>query len=556
MTENVSHGIRRRLSNLNRLRQVLQVFARHGFSGFVDQLGISDGALAAQPAAGEKVAARFGRRLMLAFADLGPTFVKLGQILGTREDILPPVVARELKELTDHAPPFAASLARERVRLELGSPPEALFDRFDDAPLASASIAQVHRARLRDGREVVVKIRRPGIEKTIDDDLALLEALADLVSTRIPESRPFDPTGLVREFERSIRGELDFGLEARSVARLRLAVGGTALVPRALPEWSREGILTLEFLEGRRVDRLSDPRERRTVAVRLLESFIRQYLRAGFFHADPHPGNILVLEGSRIAFLDLGAVGTVTRPMRRLLVSLASAAIQRNGRRTAEAILAMSEPAGPVDREAYLAEATPFLEDVFSRRLGELNVNELLGEVFSLTRRYHLRLSSEYFLLVRSAATLDGVLRNLAPDLDAIAVSKVPVLQNLLAGGWLASGLRLAFGLFLFGRGRVARAFRAGVASVVAVALVAGGLWAGRRHLGWRVEVPAAVIRFLPQASLRRTCDVRRDPERNAPVVLRAKKGTRVRVVGRVKELVEVVLPGDVRGFVRPDEVE
>jgi ubiquinone biosynthesis protein len=441
-------GLRARLSNLNRMRQVVQALLRHGFRSLVDQLGFSDGALSA-PSLDERVNARLGRRLALALGELGPTFVKLGQLLATREDLLPAAVTTELAALQDQVPPMSEAAVRAEIERALGSPVDQLFESVQPRPLAAASIGQVHRARTVDGRAVVVKVQRPGIAATIAEDLALLYSLAELLEERVPESRRFDPKGVVQVFAEGLQRELDFRLEAEAYRRMREALGGTGRLPGVVDTLSCETVLTLDFLDGRKVTAVAEAPARTALARQILRSFVRQVLHAGYFHADPHPGNLLALKGSdELALLDMGAIGSLQPETRRALLRLAAAAASRDGAAFGHALLALTEPAPSLDLAAYEADMRALLDALLSRpNLREVPLAEITAQMFEVVRKHGLRTRADSFTLLRAVTLLDGVLRELDPALDPLRAAAPHILWATLVNGDLGPALRLALAL-------------------------------------------------------------------------------------------------------------
>lgn len=424
------------LASFQRTGRIAQVLVRHGLRGLGDQLV---GQLAANDrSAGERV----GRRIALALDELGPTFVKLGQILATREDMVPASIARELAALQDRATPFPARAARAVIRESLGAPVSALFRDFDDTPLAAGSIAQVHRARTRDGHDVVVKVRRPGIDRVIDEDLALVGSLAEIVAARVPEARRYDPIGFAREFGRGLRAELDLGREAIAMVRMQRVLGRAARVPRPYSALTTRDVLTLSFVDGHKVTELADAGARRAAARAIVGSFATQYLRAPLFHADPHAGN-LVWTADGLTLLDLGAVGELTPATRAALMRLSIAAARRSGDAMARAVLAMVHAPADLDEPAYRRDMGRVLDELVSRPLGEVRVSVAMREVFALARRHGLRFRSEYFLLFRSSMLVDGVLRTLDPDIDPVAATRGHIIRSWYQPAWLGPAIFL-----------------------------------------------------------------------------------------------------------------
>src|SRR6266542_5350071 len=320
----------RAFQDLNRLRQIAAAMARHGFGAYLartrlrDVLGRDapavDGALL--PAPDHTTAERFRRML----AELGPTFTKLGQLLSTRPDLLPAHWVEELESLQDHCPPLPAREVHEEIERGLGRPVAELFAELDQAPLASASIAQVHLATTHAGERVVVKVQRPRIRERIEADLALLYYLATVLAAAFEETGIHAPTGIVEEFDRTVHEELDFSNEAGNATAMREAARGREflVIPRVHAELSSSTVLTLDYVEGTKVSEVTAEAgfDLERIARNIIEAAFRQLFGDGLFHGDPHPGNILVLPGNRIALLDFGLVGRLSRVQQEALVTL------------------------------------------------------------------------------------------------------------------------------------------------------------------------------------------------------------------------------------------
>ncbi len=318
------------LRDLPRYRQILATLVRFGYQDVVSALHLEGIVRPIERVAwGDDVPPHDrARRLRLICEELGPTFVKLGQLLSTRPDLLPEAYTGELAKLRDDVRPFPFEEAETILAEEYGRPPSAVFAAIDPAPVASASISQVHRATLRDGRSAALKVRRPGIDKVVQADLDILKNLAHLAERRLPFLVPYNPTGLAREFERSLKRELDFTVERRTMERCRaqFAREPTAHIPYALPEYSTTRVLAMEFIGGVGVGDLDglrrmgvDPAE---VAVRGVRILLSQIFVFGFFHADPHPGNLRVLRGGVVAPLDYGMFGQLDATTRERIADL------------------------------------------------------------------------------------------------------------------------------------------------------------------------------------------------------------------------------------------
>lgn len=552
--------IAKRLASLNRFRQIVQALVRHGLYGLVDQLGLADRALVAVPQKGEKTAARFGRRLSLALNDLGPTFVKLGQILSTREDMFPKATVQELKQLQDNAGPVPIRAVRAAIEKELGAPVEELFQEFSDVPMAAASIAQVHRARTHRGEEVVVKVRRPGIEKTIAKDIELLLSLAEMAAKRVADIGRHDPVGFVVEFGEALTQELDFHKEAQTLGRMSTALRGTAHVPAVIGDRSSKGVLTLEYVAGRKITEVSG-KARQAAARHVVTCFVTQLLRSNLFHADPHAGNLMWRPVGDLALLDLGSVGHLDGRMRRTLGRLSAAALRRDGRRFAQVLLHMAHHPPEFDKGAYLNEVGAFLSEVLADPVTKADPQLLVAHAFDVTRRYELRMRSEYFLLLRSLLLVDGVVRTLDPQLDPLKVVRAHIVRYFWTPTWFLPATRIAW---VAGRLKLNAAARrrplltavGSIALAVGIGLgVAGGVslpsGAGTRHTADAAptqDVKAEDDRAT--ATARKSCPLFVKPNRRSNRLAVLPAGSRMQVQGSTRYFWRVATPSGTVGYV------
>lgn len=435
----------------DRMRQITQVLVRHGFGELVCRMGLST----KSSADGQKVPrVRLGERIRLVLQDLGPSFVKLGQIISTRPDLVPEDIVTELKKLQDEVPPVSVEAARQQVVQCLERPVEQIFDSFESEPLASASVAQVHRATL--GRPVgteeeteqipvVVKIQRPGIVSTVAKDLDLLYLFARIIERTVPESRVYSPTGLVREFDRAINAELDFTIEAENAARFagNFRDDATIAFPDVFAEASGKQVLTLEFLDGLKVDQAvkqgADPAWIAENAVRII---LKMVFEDGFFHADPHPGNVLILprpEGDSydtdqqliIGLLDLGLVGRLSPELRDRSVDLLLAAARNDPDGIAEAMLAIGHPRTKVDREAFRNHVRQISQLHLGRPLKEIEVSSIVRDIVAGALKFEIEIPVELTMMLRALMTIEGVGKEIYPELDVFQVAK-PYLTRIV----------------------------------------------------------------------------------------------------------------------------
>ena len=331
--------LREAIHDLNRLREVSSVIARHGFGAYLERVRLGSVAPRPDPASGVKPATpptdgRNAARFRQMLVDLGPTYVKLGQLLSSRPDILPPAWIAELSLLQDACEPVPVASIRRQIELGLGRPVDEAFAWLDPVPAASASIAQVHRARTHGGADVAVKVQRPGVREQFEGDLGLLQYVARLLEALVEETGIYTPSDIVEEFDRAIHEELDFANEARNARDMAAASRDLpfVVIPGVHPALSSATVLTLDYVDGFKVTDLAgregyDPQR---VARNLIEASFRQLFGGGIFHGDPHPGNIVVLPGNRIAMLDFGLVGRIGRPMQEALVTLLVAVALRD----------------------------------------------------------------------------------------------------------------------------------------------------------------------------------------------------------------------------------
>jgi ubiquinone biosynthesis protein len=384
-----------------RMQRVATVLLRHGFGEILERR---------RPATGS----RLGPRVARVLADLGPTFIKLGQLLATREDLFPPDVTKALGQLHAGVPPMKTRLVERQIKAALGDDFDRFFLSLDPEPLAAASIGQVHRARLRSGEAVVIKVQRPNLQRIVGADLALMRWGAGLLSQAVPELAAMEPMALLAAFERSIMGELDFRREADNAARLAALLDGAPEVrlPRIHRDLVRPTLLVMEEVHGQRLQALDEAAQKEARA-RLLRAFSRQILDHGVFHADPHPGNVLIEASGRLVLLDLGAVEAVDDGLRGSIARLVLAAALGRRRALADAVLALS-PDGPpatLDRPRFEAEIAQLVRDAG----GAADGSKVLGQMVAVGRTHKLRLNPSLLTLVRAMAILDGVLRGLDP---------------------------------------------------------------------------------------------------------------------------------------------
>ncbi|MCX7807783.1 MAG: AarF/ABC1/UbiB kinase family protein, partial [Deltaproteobacteria bacterium] len=406
--------------DIERLRQILGVLVKHGFGEVVARTPLAG--LVSTKGTGTTLS--LAERLRMIATELGPSFIKLGQVLSTRADLLPADVIRELKVLQDRVPPIAFEELRRVVESELGSPIDELFEVFEREPLASASVGQVHRARLKTEyngvREVVVKVQRPNIRSMIECDLELLHLIASAIERAIPESRVYQPKKLVSEFDRAISAELDFLLEADNALRFlkNFADVPYARFPRVIREFSTRRVLVLEYIEGKKVyDAVAEGFDPEQIARTALAIAIKSIFEDGFFHADPHPGNVLILgtpSAPVIGLIDLGLVGRLTPHLRDKTIDLMVAAIQEDHRGIADALCAMGTLTKKIDRREFEAEVAMLSQKYLGKTLGEIDVGGLIRDLVQGAQKYGIEIPPDFLLVGKALMTLEGVGREIA----------------------------------------------------------------------------------------------------------------------------------------------
>jgi ubiquinone biosynthesis protein len=426
--------------DLGRVRDISKVLARHGFGEIVSRLGLRGRKSNDDPLSETRVTGSIGTRVRNVLEDLGPSFVKLGQIASTRPDILPADVVCELKKLLDDVPPVPAEAIRERIELSLGAAVGDIYESFDDTPLAAASVAQVHRATLRTPEglaDVVVKVQRPNIAETIASDLDLLHTFAALLERAIPESRSYSPVALVQEFDRAMQSELDFTTEKenaeRFISNFRDFPG--ARFPIVHSQASSKHVLTLEYLDGLKIYTAIERGFRAKDLARLaMHIVIKQIFEDGFFHADPHPGNVLVLgtvARPEYALIDLGMVGRLGPRMRDLTVDLMVAAAREDYDAVADAMYALATPTKKVEMRAFRANIALLAEKYLRKNLRDIDLSALIHDLIGTATRYGLEVPPDFVLVGKALITIEGVGKEIAPDFDIIEESR-PLFLELL----------------------------------------------------------------------------------------------------------------------------
>jgi len=437
---------------LNQLRQILQVVVKHGFGDLLDRARVFERLHLKRPGTAEDRSRAPAERFASMLCELGPAFVKIGQILSTRPDLLPAEFIEALSRLQDQAPPFAFSQVERIIAQDLGRPPQELFKRLDERPLASASMAQVHAAELFDGRQVVVKVLRPGIESQVRGTLDVLYTLAQLLEGVSNETGIFQPAAVAQEFDRAMSRELDLVAEAENLRTFaaNFASRRSMTCPAVIDEMSTARLLTMTRLEGKKLDQLEPGSEQaRQVALALIEGYYQQVFEDGFFHADPHPGNLVVLEDGRVGLYDFGQVARLTHSQRSTLVLLGLGILLKDADTVARLVYRVGSAAQRVNLAELKEDIRQTLEGSLEKKLSEVSSSEVLKQLVALAMHYRVRVPAEFTLAVKTLVTVEGSVRKLAPELEPGKVA-APYVKKLLAEYYSLDDLKGAAGRTLF----------------------------------------------------------------------------------------------------------
>jgi len=415
----------RTIARLGRFKDIVFTLVRYGFDDLVQRLDL--------PGIGvikriEKADRELGtyERIRYALEDMGPTFVKFGQIMSLRPDLLPPPLIHELSRLQDEVAPEEFANIKEVVQQNLDQDIDEVFSAFYEKPLASASLAQVHQGVLRqEGRSVAVKVQRPGIRRKIELDLDILEALAARLHERSEDLRVYDLPNLVQIVHRNLLRELDFTREARNmkIARSNMDEEAGIYIPEAYEEFCSEKILVMEHLEGTKIRDLDHlvPEDAESLAAQGLSAAIKQILEDGFFHADPHPGNLLIGDGRRLCLMDWGMVGRLSEKDRFELVDLIKSVVERDSEALVDSLLLLTKGEYGVDRRGMEREVLEILDTYFSVPIKEMNLGHLLLDITTLLRSYRLRLPTDLVIMVKALITAEGTARQIYPELNVVS---------------------------------------------------------------------------------------------------------------------------------------
>lgn len=426
-------GIGKKIRHLQRYREIATAFVRYGFGYMVKALGLPE--MISHPITRSEERRdisdkTIGERIRLFLEDLGPTFVKMGQIASTRPDLVPADIIAELEHLQDQVPAFPYEEARRIVEKELGRPLEEMFMEFHEIPFAAASIGQVHYAVLKSGKKVVVKVQRPHIQADVATDLEILVDLARLAESRLEWARNYRVREMILEFAKALTAELDYVKEARNAEKFAVQCADMPhiRIPAVYRDFSSRKVMTMEYIEGIKLSEKERLEKRgydcKVIAQRYAEAIFQQVLIDGFFHGDPHPGNVLVLHDGNLALLDFGMVGQLSQQTKIHFASLIIALRNQSTNGVIRAISRLGLVADDVDMDALRDDVDGLREKYYRVPFSEISMGEAVNDLFALAFRHDIRIPSDLTLLGKTLLTMEGVVVALAPSISIFDVAE------------------------------------------------------------------------------------------------------------------------------------
>ena len=420
----------RNIRTIRRYRQIARVLLKYGFDHLLEFLNLSHFAERSRKLLRRKESnisqLSPAVRMRLTLEELGPTFIKFGQLLSTRPDVMPLSYLEEFSKLQDQVPSFPFEEAEAQIRREFSCDIGIIFPCIDPVPIAAASIAQVHRAELAGGEEVVLKVRRPGVVDLVETDIDVLMGLATLAERHLPRAEIYDPVGLVREFARTIRREMDFTREGHTIERMRdnFKDDPTLYFPKVYWEVSSKAVLTLEYIDGIKVDDFPAldhaGLNRQLLARRGADAFLKMVLVHGFFHGDPHPGNVMILPDNVICLLDYGMVGRIDRSVKEYLLDILLAIIKKD----VDEVIALMVYSGDIldasNTRALKRDLSEFIDSYYDLPLHEIEVGRMLQEFIEIITIHHIKFQPDLLLLSKALVNIEGMGRKLDPEFDMV----------------------------------------------------------------------------------------------------------------------------------------
>ena len=421
-----------RIKHVGRYREIAMALVRHGFGYMVEELGLFQ--LLALPRRWMSREAHttktLSERIRLVLQELGPAFVKLGQLASTRADLLPESVIRELVKLQDQVPPFSSETARGILEQELDTPLEEIFSRFEDTPVAAASIGQVHLGKLQSGESVAIKIQRPGISRIVQRDLDILRELTAMAEKRWDWVKQYQIPQMVEEYAQALMAELDYTVEGRNTEKIaqQYQQDNKVKIPAIYWDQTSSRVLTMEYIEGIKLNDREELVRRghdlNNIAERLVDSLLNQIFIQGFFHADPHPGDLMVLKDGRLAFIDFGMVGSLSDEMKQQLASLIIGLMRKDTDSMIRAIEKLGMMPDDMDLRGLHVDLDKLRTKYYDIPFSKISVGQALNDLFGVAQRHRVVMPADILLLGKSLLTMEGVIEHLDPSLSIVDMAE------------------------------------------------------------------------------------------------------------------------------------
>lgn len=421
---------RRGHRHFRRYREIANILAKHGFGYVLDLTGLINYLPKKKQAQTRRDKWGAPERILHVLEELGPSFIKLGQIMSTRKDLFPEEYIEQLSKLQDEVPPFPFARVEEIIKEELNKSIDDLFLTFEEQPLASASIGQVHKAVLKNGDEVVVKVQRPHIQETIETDLEILFNIARIAENRTNWGRLYQPVDIVEEFAQAIRNELDYLAEGRNAERFanNFADDATVVTPKVYWEYSSKKVLVLEYIEGIKISHHEALEaagvDRKRIAKIVVDAMLKQIFEDGFFHGDPHPGNLAVLSPGQVVFMDFGQVGRIDEWLRERFSDLIIALINQNVNAIVRSLLKIGIVSREIDLQALKKDVSRLKGKYYGVPMSQIQVGDALGDLLEISYTYKIRIPPEVILLIKSLITLEALVQELDPELSILDIAE------------------------------------------------------------------------------------------------------------------------------------
>ena len=435
-------SLQTRVNYINRYREIAKQISKSGFGYIIEEIGLDKvislpRRLLLRQGNEEVLEKTYAERIRLFIESMGTTFIKLGQIASTRGDLLPPELIKELEKLQSHVAPFPAEVARSTIEESLGASIDEIFMIFDDEPVGSASIGQVHRAMLHSGEDVAVKVQRPNIEGTVRTDLEILRHLANLLEANLEWAKNYQVTDMIDEFSFALLNELDYTIEARNVERIGKthANDPNVKIPNIFWDYTTKNVMVMDFIKGIPVNHFDTLDElnidRSKLAETLAKAIFKQIFEDGYFHGDPHPGNVSVLEDGTLVFLDFGMIGRLTSDLKTNFGSLLISLMKKDASGVVKAIVKMGVVPADVSMKQLNREAEIMRDKYYDVPLSKLNFSDAVNDLFIISNKYKIRLPQDFTILAKTLLTLEGVVSKLDPDFSIMDVAE-PFGKSLL----------------------------------------------------------------------------------------------------------------------------